>query len=444
MLLLRNKLSQLIILSSAIIILFSFFMLNQNYKARDHQKETLAKQMHQQVKQIRTMQLRMGNSIDNANSVLKNLQPDFYSDHKQGPDSIMSYLKHSEIDFAVQTDQYFIPLASYPQNSDALNKLLPASTDIFKRNPTGEKRVVYYSWSGDILYEISGFEIIHADSSLNRLVSTYLFLGQRFGQQQLDDFTSLTGGRASLVKEPSLKISPSSDDETLIQIPLYGTITYPVASIQLRTSPAIIKSGFRQNTNTLLWGVAGMILLIAVSLFFIRRYYLLPMKELKLVLVHNDPQLFDAKLTGDEDYKVIKNQVLNLFSQQNFLAEFLKRRPSIHTLELHSAILEQINEVVYVTNCDDEIIFWNHAAEKYYNIPQQSALQQSASALIPIKWESATDSIKMNLTLKEQGYIEGYFSQSMPSGETRQVKINVVRMFDCTNIPTGNIYILNG
>jgi hypothetical protein len=180
-------------------------MLNQNYKARDHQKETLAKQMHQQVKQIRTMQLRMGNSIDNAHSVLKNLQPDFYSDHKQGPDSIMSYLKHSEIDFAVQTDQYFIPLASYPQNSDALNKLLPASTDIFKRNPTGEKRVVYYSWSGDILYEISGFEIIHADSSLNRLVSTYLFLGQRFGQQQLDDFTSLTGGRASLVKEPSLK-----------------------------------------------------------------------------------------------------------------------------------------------------------------------------------------------------------------------------------------------
>lgn len=440
----RNKLTLLIILSSAIVILFGFFMLLQSYNAREQQKEVLTQQMQLQMQQSHAMQLRMENRIITALSTLKDLQPDLYSRDTQIPDSLKTCIRLSGIDFVVLADQYLIPLATYPQKSTALSKLLPATRDIFNRNPAGEKKVIYYGWIGNILYKITGLETIRTDSSGNRQQYAYLFFGHRFGQQQLNDLAALSGGEASVVKEPSAKIVFSSDNEIINRIPLYGIMTYPIASIQLRTSPAIIKANFRHNLSILLWGIAVMILMISGILFFVRRHYLLPMRDLKLVLLHKNPELFHAKLTGDEDYKSIKNQLLNLFSQQNLLSEFIKRQPSIKTLELHSAILDQINEVVYVTNCDDKIVFWNQAAERYYNISQQSALQQTASALIPVNWESAADNNKVSLTLQEQGCVEGYFSQLMPSGETRQVLLNIIRMFDCTNKPTGNIYILNG
>lgn len=444
MLIIRNKFSLLIVISSAFIALYCLFMIWQSNNFWEQQKEISTQNIQVVLAHNYEAQSNAQRRAITALSALPDLQPHLYSRGTEIHDSLKRCIKLSGIDFIILTDQYFIPLTSYPRQSEDVIKLLPATRDIFKRKSTESKEVIYYGWIGNTLYKITGLETTRIDSLGNIMHNTYQFFGHHFDQQQLSELAAPVAGEVSLVKEPTAKAPVSSINETNNQIPLYGNLTYPVASLQLKTKAAIMNSDLIHNRWLLLWGIVGMVMVMTGMLIYMRRNYLLPMKELKLVLLHKNPDLFHTRLTGDKDYEAIKNQLLNLFSQQHLLSELIKRQPSVKTLDLHSAILDQINEVVYVTNCDDKIVFWNQAAEKYYNIPQQEAIQQIASTLIPIIWKNADESNKVEKTLNEQGFIEDHFKQSLPTGETRRALLNIRRIFDCTNKPTGNIYILNG
>lgn len=391
------------------------------------------------------MQNRMQERDVKAISSIKGIHPKLYLSGTEIPDSIKRCIRGSSIDFLIIADPYFIPLTSYPELTKAIYSLLPENRNIFQKDTSNsEKTVTFYGWADNNFYRFNSLEMDWSDNLSNVKRSAYLFFGHRFNQQELDELGKLIGGEASLLKEPSGTIIKASGNEIIKRIPLYGTLSYPIASLQLKACSPLLASTLKHNVIMLLWVIAGMTLLVLTIIYFVRKHYLLPIRQLKLVLINNDPDKFDKGTWRDVDFEVVKNQLLNFFSQQHLLSELIKRQPLEKTLELHSTILDQINEVVYVTNVDDKIVFWNQAAEKYYRVPQQLALNQTATTLVPLIWESQAESNKINDLLNQQGSVEGSFTQNMPSGETRQVLMHIRQLFDCTNRPTGNLYILNG
>ena len=420
-------------------------MISHSYWIRLQQKEESAEQMHHLMQESFAMQSRMQERDVKAISSIKGLHPKLYLSGTEIPDSIKSCLRGSAIDFLIIADPYFIPLTSYPEQTTAIYSLLPENRNIFQKDTTkSEKIATFYGWADNNLYRFSSLEMQWTDNLSNVKRNAYLFFGHRYNPQELDELGKLIGGEASLLKEPSGTIIPTSGNEIIKRIPLYGTLSYPIASIQLKASSPLLASTLKHNLMMVLWGIAGMSLLVLTIIYFVRKHYLLPIRQLKAVLITNDPDKFDKKTWRDADYEVVKNQLLNFFSQQHLLSELIKRQPLEKTLELHSTILDQINEVVYVTNVDDKIVFWNQAAEKYYSVPQQLALNQTAATLVPLIWETQAESNKITEMLNQQGCVEGKFIQNMPSGETRHVLMHIRQLFDCTNRPTGNLYILNG
>ncbi|GAB1402999.1 hypothetical protein MASR1M74_01770 [Lentimicrobium sp.] len=414
-------------------------MLRASFFTYTHQQKILTHRIQAQMQQNYTGQLESENRFIRSLSSIIEEQDDNHLNSGQFSQSLQTYFRHAGIDFVTLRDDQLNPVAAYGP-ATLLTKLTPESAPVFQKN--SKREVTYYGWSDNILYRVIGIEIIRNDSLAKKLQNAYLFFGLRFDQQQLTNIATLTGGEATLFKEPEFNASKPGGNEIISQVVLQGSSNYPIACIQLKTKSLVLRESLISDLKKDVWIISAVAALLILILIFIRRYYQLPIKELKQVLTEKNPERFHSRNSGNKEIETVKNQIFNIFSQQNILVEFIKRQPSIKIFELHAAILDHISEVVYVTDMDDKIIFWNQAAENYYHIPQQDAIQKTASQLLPILWENENDSLKVKQILKEQGSIEGYFTQKTPHGQCKESQVKVIRIFDCTNKPSGNIFIL--
>ncbi|HEY4286865.1 MAG TPA: PAS domain S-box protein [Puia sp.] len=72
----------------------------------------------------------------------------------------------------------------------------------------------------------------------------------------------------------------------------------------------------------------------------------------------------------------------------------------------YSAVSDQVSDIIITTDTQGLIVYWNNAAEKFYDIPVREAIGQPFSQLIHYDYVNTSETEKQK-TLREKGFWEG-------------------------------------
>jgi PAS domain S-box-containing protein len=75
-------------------------------------------------------------------------------------------------------------------------------------------------------------------------------------------------------------------------------------------------------------------------------------------------------------------------------------------MAIPAGLIRQVSDIIVTTDLEDRIIYWNNAAEKFYDIPSRMAIGQPFRQLIRYDYQEITENIAYN-TLREKGFWEG-------------------------------------
>jgi PAS domain S-box-containing protein len=85
-----------------------------------------------------------------------------------------------------------------------------------------------------------------------------------------------------------------------------------------------------------------------------------------------------------------------------------RRRPAVDPSlpEAAASLIKQISDIIITTDLEHRIIYWNNAAERFYNIPASMAIGESLRELIHYDYLNTTEEASYE-TLRERGIWEG-------------------------------------
>jgi PAS domain S-box-containing protein len=81
-----------------------------------------------------------------------------------------------------------------------------------------------------------------------------------------------------------------------------------------------------------------------------------------------------------------------------------------------SLIKQEVSDIIITTDLENRIVYWNNAAERFYNIPAPLAIGQSLRELIHYDYLNATEEDAYN-ALRERGIWEGETTYSSSAGK---------------------------
>ena len=74
--------------------------------------------------------------------------------------------------------------------------------------------------------------------------------------------------------------------------------------------------------------------------------------------------------------------------------------------ETAASLIKQVSDIIVTTDLEDRIVYWNNAAEKFYQVPARMAIGQSLRQLIQYEYLDTTEE-EAYKTLRERGIWEG-------------------------------------
>jgi PAS domain S-box-containing protein len=83
-----------------------------------------------------------------------------------------------------------------------------------------------------------------------------------------------------------------------------------------------------------------------------------------------------------------------------------RRRPFQEEMPIPAGLIRQVSDIIITTDLEDHIVYWNNAAEKFYNIPVREAIGQPLQELIRYEYINTTAE-ETQKVLHEKGFWEG-------------------------------------
>ena len=90
--------------------------------------------------------------------------------------------------------------------------------------------------------------------------------------------------------------------------------------------------------------------------------------------------------------------------------------PASEEMAIPAGLIKQVSDIIVTMDLEDRIIYWNNAAEKFYDIPSRMAVGQSFRRLIRYDYQEITENVAYN-TLREKGFWEGEVSYVSSAGK---------------------------
>src|SRR5258708_8063908 len=75
-------------------------------------------------------------------------------------------------------------------------------------------------------------------------------------------------------------------------------------------------------------------------------------------------------------------------------------------MPIPAGLIRQVSDIIVTTDTQDHIVYWNNAAEKFYNIPVREDIGHPQSQLIRYDYINTTEE-ETQKTLREKGFWEG-------------------------------------
>ena len=91
-------------------------------------------------------------------------------------------------------------------------------------------------------------------------------------------------------------------------------------------------------------------------------------------------------------------------------------RTTPEEMPIPPGLIKQVSDIIVTTDLEDRIVYWNNAAEKFYNIPSRQAIGQSLRQIIRYEYHDTTEAVAL-LTLREKGFWEGEASYISSDGK---------------------------
>jgi PAS domain S-box-containing protein len=85
-------------------------------------------------------------------------------------------------------------------------------------------------------------------------------------------------------------------------------------------------------------------------------------------------------------------------------------------MAIPAGIIKQVSDIIVTTDLEDRIIYWNNAAEKFYDIPSRQAIGQPFRELIRYDYQEITENLAYNM-LREKGFWEGEIEYVSSAGK---------------------------
>lgn len=83
-----------------------------------------------------------------------------------------------------------------------------------------------------------------------------------------------------------------------------------------------------------------------------------------------------------------------------------RSHPVAEEMAIPAGLIKQVSDIIVTTDLEDRIIYWNNAAEKFFDIPSRMAIGQPFRQLIRCDFQEITENVAYN-TLREKGFWEG-------------------------------------
>jgi len=80
--------------------------------------------------------------------------------------------------------------------------------------------------------------------------------------------------------------------------------------------------------------------------------------------------------------------------------------PTARQIDLQDGLAKYVSDIIVATDLREKIIYWNKAAEKFYDIPSQQAVGQLFRSLIHYEYSHTTED-DVEKTFREQGFWDG-------------------------------------
>ncbi|WP_188934884.1 sensor histidine kinase [Puia dinghuensis] len=113
---------------------------------------------------------------------------------------------------------------------------------------------------------------------------------------------------------------------------------------------------------------------------------------------------------------------------------FPEMEPSLP--ESAANLIKQVSDIIVTTDLEDRIIYWNNAAEKFYNIPSHMAIGQSLRQLVHYDYLDTTED-EAYKTLREKGIWEGEASYVSSAGKKSYLICSIRYVRDSNRRITG-------
>ncbi len=92
------------------------------------------------------------------------------------------------------------------------------------------------------------------------------------------------------------------------------------------------------------------------------------------------------------------------------------RRAAPEEMIVPAGIIKQVSDIIVTTDLEGRIVYWNNAAEKFYDIPSRIAIGQPLQELIRYEYQNKSEEEVYNL-LREKGFWEGEASYVSSDGK---------------------------
>lgn len=360
------------------------------------------------------------------------------------PVDIRERLSIAGINFVVITDRKLLPIGGYPGSKEQKLSLLPSDSAVFRKIESDGKITRYYGWFNDSIYEISATKISWCNNIREDSLVGWLFVGKPIGSEFTDKILLQQPGSVTLKKEFELasSVNYQKSNTIITNLPLLGWNNRPVASLKLETTPELMKvlsTHQRMLLIVMLLSAAAFLIFIA---FYLKRYYILPLKLISLALKYKDPEYIKMVSDTDPDLNALQNMLMNVFSQERMLTDMMKRRSTERMNLFHAAILSRISEAVYATDHKGVITYWNKAAESLYRTIEANAVSKISAVLIRNKWASPDEEEIQTKELKSTGFWQGNLKQEIPNGSEISVEASISCMYDNKGSLLGNLTIV--
>ena len=85
-------------------------------------------------------------------------------------------------------------------------------------------------------------------------------------------------------------------------------------------------------------------------------------------------------------------------------------------MAIPAGLIKQVSDIIVTTDLEDRIVYWNGAAERFYDIPARMAMGQSFRQLIRYEYQDITED-EVHKTLREKGFWEGEVTYLSSAGK---------------------------